>query len=177
MHTYMYRMNALFTVASTALAVICAAAALTDWTFTSDPPVSLQVKSYDGLQRESGEHRAWMTMQLKADLRDVFHWNTKQAFMYITAEFETPKNEVNQAVVWSRIVQKQKDANIKETVRFGYPYQLTDPGLSLHNTTFSLMFNWETVPVVGAMHRDTRVFPGLTFPGEYFRTRAIPKGW
>ena len=50
-------------------------------------------------------------------------------------------------------------------------------GLSLHNTTFSLMFNWETVPVVGAMHRDTRVFPGLTFPGEYFRTRAIPKGW
>lgn len=50
MHTYMYRMNALFTVASTALAVICAAAALTDWTFTSDPPVSLQVKSYDGLQ-------------------------------------------------------------------------------------------------------------------------------
>lgn len=106
-----------------------------------------------------------MTMQLKADLRDVFHWNTKQvhqehearamqhliavkvtvpdsqdlpefnidpaqAFMYITAEFETPKNEVNQAVVWSRIVQKQKDANIKETVRFGYPYQLTDPGES-----------------------------------------------
>ena len=50
-------------------------------------------------------------------------------------------------------------------------------GLSLHNTTFSLMFNWETVPVVGAMHRDTRVFSGLKFPGEYFRTRAIPKGW
>ncbi len=48
--------------------------------------------------------------------------------MYITAEFETPKNKVNQAVVWSRIVEKQKDARIKETVRFGYPYQLTDPG-------------------------------------------------
>ena len=48
--------------------------------------------------------------------------------MYITAEFETPKNKVNQAVVWSRIVQQQKDAKINETLRFGYPYQLTDPG-------------------------------------------------
>ncbi len=114
MHTYMYRLNALFTVASTALAVICAAAALTDWTFTSTPSVSLKVKSYDGLQvwlillvllhppsrhhihatemtrslqteaflqrlqREAGEHRAWMTLQLNADLQSVFHWNTKQ---------------------------------------------------------------------------------------------------
>lgn len=116
MHTYMYRLNALFTVASTALAVICAAAALTDWTFTPDPSVDLKVKSYDGLQvssvacevhiltaqiclnifnellcgapkgsriplcsqREAGEHRAWMTMQLKADLGSLFHWNTKQ---------------------------------------------------------------------------------------------------
>lgn len=51
-----------------------------------------------------------------------------QAFVYITAEFETPKNKVNQAVVWSRIVQQQKDAKINETLRFGYPYQLTDPG-------------------------------------------------
>ncbi len=50
MHTYMYRLNALFTVASTALAVICAAAALTDWTFTPDPSVDLKIKSYDGLQ-------------------------------------------------------------------------------------------------------------------------------
>lgn len=52
-----------------------------------------------------------------------------QVFMYITAEFETPKNKVNQAVVWSRIVQKQKDAYIDESLKFGYPYQLTDPGL------------------------------------------------
>ncbi len=54
--------------------------------------------------------------------------NHAQAFVYITAEFETPKNKVNQAVVWSRIVQQQKDAKINETLRFGYPYQLTDPG-------------------------------------------------
>ena len=50
MHTYLYRLNALFTVASTALAVICAATALTDWSFTPRPSVDLKIKSFDGLQ-------------------------------------------------------------------------------------------------------------------------------
>ena len=50
MHTYLYRLNALFTVASTALAVICAATALTDWTFKPSPSVDLKIKSFDGLQ-------------------------------------------------------------------------------------------------------------------------------
>jgi hypothetical protein len=50
MHTYLYRLNALFTVASTALAVICAATALTDWSFTPRPTVDLKIKSFDGLQ-------------------------------------------------------------------------------------------------------------------------------
>jgi hypothetical protein len=49
MHTYLYRVNALFTVASTALAIMCAATALTDWTFPTNPAVNLKVKSYDGL--------------------------------------------------------------------------------------------------------------------------------
>ena len=50
MHTYLYRVNALFTVASTTLAVICAATALTDWSYTPNPSVDLKVKSFDGLQ-------------------------------------------------------------------------------------------------------------------------------
>lgn len=50
MHTYLYRVNALFTVASTTLAVICAATALTDWSYTPNPSVDLKIKSYDGLQ-------------------------------------------------------------------------------------------------------------------------------
>ena len=50
MHTCLYRVNALFTVASTTLAVICAATALTDWSYTPNPSVDLKIKSFDGLQ-------------------------------------------------------------------------------------------------------------------------------
>lgn len=116
MHTYLYRANALFTVASTALAIMCAATALTDWTFPAAPVVDLQVKSVDGLlvppclqisctsmtvvlqllysnyvtisgwnligcvaaQTDNTQDRAWLTVDMKADLRSLFHWNTKQ---------------------------------------------------------------------------------------------------
>lgn len=50
MHTYLYRLNTLFTIASTTLAVICVATSLTDWTIRPDPKVKLAVQSYDGLQ-------------------------------------------------------------------------------------------------------------------------------
>ena len=48
--------------------------------------------------------------------------------MYVTAEFETAKNQLNQAVVWSRIVEAKDKAAIRETLRMEYPYALTDPG-------------------------------------------------
>ena len=50
MHTYLYRINTLFTIASTTLAVICVATSLTDWTIKPDPQVKLTVQSLDGLQ-------------------------------------------------------------------------------------------------------------------------------
>ncbi len=50
MHTYLYRLNTLFTIASTTLAVICVATSLTDWTIRPDPKVKLAVQSFDGLQ-------------------------------------------------------------------------------------------------------------------------------
>ena len=51
-----------------------------------------------------------------------------QAFVYITADFETAKHALNQAVVWSRIVESREKAAIAETLRMEYPYALTDPG-------------------------------------------------
>ena len=51
-----------------------------------------------------------------------------QAFVYVTAEFETAQNQLNQAVVWSRIVESRAKAAIRDTVRMEYPYALTDPG-------------------------------------------------
>lgn len=54
-------------------------------------------------------------------------------------------------------------------------------GYSMRNLTFDLHLDWETVPVVGVLHRSRRSFNEFVFPGEYFRTKAMPRnsnsGW
>ena len=231
------------------------------------------------MQKEYRNDRAWLTLSLEADLRSVFHWNTKQvpnaihdhalafqgaqflclssspccckelvlvcqfacvcmqAFVYITADFKTAQNTVNEVMIWSRIVQEKRNADMNELVRLEYPYALTDPskekhcsvlaysctescpcccalcnisliicccfagtrlacsnprmtiteqcltcvGYSMRNLTFDLHLDWETVPVVGMLHRSRQSFREFVFPREYFRTKAIPRnsnsGW
>ena len=45
-----------------------------------------------------------MWIDLSADLREEFTWMTKQLFLYVTVDFETPDNRFNQMVMWSHII-------------------------------------------------------------------------
>merc|ERR1712083_829450 len=38
----------------------------------------------------------FLTFDLQADLNPLFNWNVKQLFLYLTAEYETPNNKLNQ---------------------------------------------------------------------------------
>jgi len=82
-------------------------------------------------------------MDITADLRPLWHWNVKQAFVYVTAEVgPTPADSddssaaapgaaetknpatpapatATQAILWSRIVRSKADAHIVRTVAFG----------------------------------------------------------
>ena len=48
--------------------------------------------------------QAVLTLGIDADLRSVFNWNVKQLFVYVTAEYETDANVLNQVVVWDTII-------------------------------------------------------------------------
>ena len=37
----------------------------------------------------------FLTFDLNADLNPLFNWNVKQLFLYLSAEYQTPKNEVS----------------------------------------------------------------------------------
>ena len=45
---------------------------------------------------------------MKADMRHLFNWNTKLVFIYVTAEYETQINGLNQIVIWDYIVEDIK---------------------------------------------------------------------
>ena len=40
----------------------------------------------------------------------LFNWNVKQLFLYLSAEYETEKNQVNQVVLWDKIIQRGENA-------------------------------------------------------------------
>ena len=46
---------------------------------------------------------------LDADLSPVFNWNVKQLFVYVTAEYKSKTNELNQVVIWDKIVLDKED--------------------------------------------------------------------
>lgn len=52
-----------------------------------------------------------MWIDLSVDLRPDFTWMTKQLFLYVTVDFETPENRVNQMVMWSHIITSKASAD------------------------------------------------------------------
>lgn len=45
-----------------------------------------------------------MKFSLEADLSTLFTWNTKQLFVYVTAEWPASENTTNSAVIWDSII-------------------------------------------------------------------------
>ena len=51
--------------------------------------------------------QAWVAVNLTADLQDSFTWNTRQIYLWLTAEYQTEKNKLNQAVFWNWIIESK----------------------------------------------------------------------
>lgn len=51
--------------------------------------------------------QAWIAVNLTANLQDSFTWNTRQIYLWLTAEYKTGKNQLNQAVFWNWIIESK----------------------------------------------------------------------
>lgn len=51
--------------------------------------------------------QAWVAVNLTADLQESFTWNTRQIYLWLTAEYKTEKNQLNQAVFWNWIIESK----------------------------------------------------------------------
>ena len=52
----------------------------------------------------SGNDQAFINFDLKADLSPLFNWNVKALYLYLTAEYITKENSLNEMVLWDKIV-------------------------------------------------------------------------
>jgi len=169
MHSFWQRLNALFFYALYVLGFLSFAAAAATYWHSPEPRVSLSLKKI--MLRKihgAGHDQAILSLQLDADLRSVFNWNVKQLFVYVTAEYETEANVLNQVVVWDQIISEPHHAWIRSS-SVANKYSLTDQGYGLRDNNVTLVLNWNTVPSTGLLtlqHGYSAVHQ-FTVPSEY----------
>lgn len=167
MHTWSGRANALATLALSMLAVLCLATSLSELVHRSHPSIALELKSVDRFAPFHGNDQGYLAMALKADLTSCFSWNTRLLFFYVQAEFETPRNKRSQVILWDKVVERKEDAVMDiPLLRNRMDYPLVDQGQNLRGREVNLTVEWNVMPLVGYLYRESRTFP-IEMPEDY----------
>lgn len=114
---------------------------------------------------------------LEADFTPLFNWNTKQLFVYVTAEYEGARSDVNNRVtLWDKIITDKKDA-VLDLRNVKGKYSVYDVSPTLANKNATLRVEWNLQPHVGflmtgaATHGSSKSQDTITFPAA-----TAPKG-
>ncbi|CAI5509310.1 unnamed protein product [Closterium sp. Naga37s-1] len=157
MHTWLYRVNAVVTLSVFLLIGLSVLASLSERLHSSAPTVDLDLLDVEHFWRIpggpfQGNDEAVLTLNITANLTSVFTWNTKQLFVFVTADFSTPKHPLNQVSLWDAIVEHKEDAALQFTREIS-EYSLMDQvSTNPHSRPGALVF--ELFP-----HQLLRCFP------------------
>ena len=115
----------------------------------------------------------FITFDLHADLSPLFNWNVKQLFLYLSAEYETPKNKVNQVVLWDKIIERGQNATLNYN-SMNTKYYFWDDGNGLKNhQNVTLTLAWNIIPNAGNLPRIAASGShSFKFPTDYATTKA-----
>ncbi|CAM1508278.1 Fc.00g051260.m01.CDS01 [Cosmosporella sp. VM-42] len=111
MYNSLTRIQNTFGFFTTVAFVVAAIIAATDLFSAREPSVGVLrpenvqvVKGRPHYYSAKKEEYAIIKFSLEADLSSLFTWNTKQLFVYVTAEWPGPDNSTNEAVIWDKII-------------------------------------------------------------------------
>ncbi|KAF8271497.1 signal peptidase 22kDa subunit [Lactarius quietus] len=171
MHSIYARVNNVTATLSTTVMVLLAAIALSSFVFTAQPTGTLDVASvkvFAGEARRYPHRRqeyAFVNFNITADLSPLFHWNTKQLFVYLEAEYTNAKGVRNEVVFWDRIIRRKEDAVIAVSGKNKYPFrELSAKFKGSGPANYTLKYN--LMPFVGMLTygEAARVTEPIEFP-------------
>jgi len=107
---------------------------------------------------------------LDANLENCFDWNVKQLFIYLTANYKTQANVLNQVVLWDYILNRGDDGMI--VLKNHSPeYYMWDDGFGLRgNNNVTLTLSMNIIPNAGFL--QTAISPSthtFSFPQYYIK--------
>lgn len=92
----------------------------------------------------------FLTFDLKTDLTPLFNWNVKQLFLYLTAEYVTPNNVLNQVVLWDKIILRGENA-VLDFKNMNTKYYFWDDGNGLKYVIFFFFSKSLNLKFLGAI--------------------------
>lgn len=156
MFSFYQRISTVFSFCSSCLMLGLAIIAMTSYFLQKSTPdakirvdnVSLR-RGHEDYYLSTTQWLADLRLGLEVDFRPLFHWNTKQLFLYLVYEYKTIGHDRNEIVVWDRILQSS-DANKRiDLDGFKSKYSIADPSGELIGSSGKLKLYWNTVPQVG----------------------------
>lgn len=98
----------------------------------------------------SPKENSKIAFDLSADLTPLFNWNTKQVFVYLTAEYDGKDGTLSKVTYWDKIITRKEDAVIqlrKERSK----YSVWDVEKSFRGRNATLKLEWNVQPWVGPL--------------------------
>jgi len=169
MHSFFPRLNAIFAFSLTVTGVLALCLYGTSFLYTRNGLVQLdsskilvkQMTEFGAGKKKND--LAFLTFSMRVDLEPLFNWNVKQLFLYLTAEYKTDMNAINQVVLWDKIV--LKGDNYKIDLRDAKPeYSFWDDGNGLQgHKNITLYLSWNVIPNVGSLPNIAQAGRAIAF--------------
>lgn len=97
------------------------------------------------------KENARIVFDLDADLSPLFNWNTKQVFVYLTAEYGGAREDItNEATFWDKIITSKDDAKLSLKNERS-KYSIWDVKDSFEGRNATVHIHWNLQPKVGAL--------------------------
>uniref|UniRef100_A0A8C1WKN0 Signal peptidase complex subunit 3 n=1 Tax=Cyprinus carpio TaxID=7962 RepID=A0A8C1WKN0_CYPCA len=170
MNTVLSRANSLFAFSLSVMAALTFGCFITTAFKDRSVPVDIQVSKVmiKNVDDFTGPRERSDLGFVTFDISPIFDWNVKELFLYLTAEYSTKSNALNQVVLWDKIVLRGENTklNMKDVKS---KYFFFDDGNGLRaNKNITLTLSWNVVPnagilplVMGSGHKS------LAFPETY----------
>mmetsp|Transcript_4945 Transcript_4945/g.7330 ORF Transcript_4945/g.7330 Transcript_4945/m.7330 type:complete len:192 (-) Transcript_4945:33-608(-) len=178
MYSWVQRLNSILTAAGTVLGVMSLCVALSSLFLDVSEREVMNASSFQKLYKltslDTNNDQALMYLNIDFDLSPLFHWNTKQCFIYITASYDTDEDRHSGIVIWDKIVRYNEPKNFSSVVFNKYP--LIDMGDNLRGRELTFTLSWETTPFVGLMYgqRSSTNFTH-TLPDKYSKLTVLER--
>lgn len=115
-------------------------------------PTSLLKYSFNyGSVNRKAKENSKIKFDLESDLTPLFNWNTKQVFVYLTAEYPGKSAESsNKVTYWDKIITSKEDAKIS-LVNQRSKYSVWDVENSFRSRDAIVKLEWNIQPHIGPL--------------------------